>query len=134
MSSLPASPRYFFQLLSSCLPCPEVITFSLFAACYFTRIFFARCHIPSFPLFLTVSLLFFSSFFTDSYRIFPIRCHLFHSFHVHQLSNSKFSPCVFCLCFFFFSFHSSFPLSPNFRTIYQYSAFPSKYSLSRILL
>ena len=49
--------------------------------------------------------------------IFPIRCHLFYSCHVHELSNFKFSPCVFFLCFSFFSFHSSFPLSPNFRTV-----------------
>ena len=95
MSSLPASPRYFFQSFSTCLPCPAVITFSSFVICYFTRIFFARCHIPSFPLFLTVSLFSFSNFFTDLYRIFPVRCHLFHSCHVHQLSNPKFSPFLF---------------------------------------
>ena len=35
--------------------------------------FFGRCHISNFPIFLTVSLLSFSNFFTDSYRIFPIR-------------------------------------------------------------
>ena len=113
MPSLPAPPCYFFQSVSSCLPCPSVITFSQFVASFFTGIFFARWHISSFSLFLTVSLLSFSNFFTDSYRIFPIRCHLFHSCHVHQLLNSKCSHCLFFLCFSFFSSHSSFPLSPN---------------------
>ena len=64
MSSLPASPRYFFQSISSCLPCPSVITFSQFVASYlFHSYFFARCHIPSFSLFLTVSLLSFSDIY-----------------------------------------------------------------------
>ena len=56
MSSLPASPLYFFQSVSSCLPCPSVIKFSEFGTSYFTRIFFARCNFSSFPIFLTISL------------------------------------------------------------------------------
>ena len=125
MSFFPASPRYFFQSVPSCLPCPAVIKFFPFVASYFTRIFFARCHILiSFPVLLTVSLLSFSNFLTNSYRIFAILCHLFQSCHVHQLANSKFSPCVFFIGFSFFSFHSSFPLSPNFCAVSQYSAFP----------
>ena len=122
MSALPASPRYFFQSVSSFLSCPSDITFYQFVASYFIRIFFDRCHFPSFSLFLTVSL------------HFSIWCHLLRSCHVHQLSNSKFSPCMFFLCFSFLSFHSSFPSSPNFHTVSQYSAFPSKFSLSRILV
>ena len=39
MSSLPASPRYFFQSVSSCLSFSSVITFSQFVASYFTHIF-----------------------------------------------------------------------------------------------
>ena len=122
---LPASPRYFFQSFFRFLPCPSVITFSQFVASFIHSHFFARCHILSLLFFLIVSLLFFFNFFTDSYRIFPIQCHLFYSFHVHQLSNSKFL--LVFLCFFFFSFHPSFPLSPNFRTVAQYSTLPSKY-------
>ena len=55
--------------------------------------FFARCHTPNFPLFLTVSMFSFSNFFTDSYRVFPIHCHVFHLCHVHLL----------LVCFFFVS-------------------------------
>ena len=54
-----------------------------------------------------------------------------------QMSHSQFSSLLdgFSAFFFqFFSFHSSFPLSPNFRTVSQYLALPSKFSLSRILL
>ena len=81
MSSLPASPRYFFQSVPSCLPCPSVITFSQFVASYFTRIFLARCHIRSFPLFLIVSLHFPNSMplislmpctLTVKFQIFPL--------------------------------------------------------------
>ena len=99
---------------------------------YFTRIICTRCHIPNFPLFVIVSLISFSNFFTDSCRVFPILCHLFHSCHVHQPSNSQFSACLF-LCFSFFSFHLFFSSSLNFRTVSQYSEFPSKYSFPRIL-
>ena len=71
MSFLPATPRYFFQSVSSCLSCPSAIPFFQFMASYFTRIFFAKCHIPSFPLFLTVSLLSFSNFLVS---ILPSDC------------------------------------------------------------
>ena len=57
--------------------------------------FFQTSHSQFSSLFLTVSMLSFSNFFTDSYRTFLIRCHLFNSCHVHQLSNSKFSSCFF---------------------------------------
>ena len=63
------------------------VAFSQFVASLCTRIIYTRWHIPSFLFFLTAPLLPFSNF-TDSCRIFPTRCHLFHSCHVHQLSNS----------------------------------------------
>ena len=64
-------PTLFLRSVSSCLPCPAVITFSRFVTSYFTRIFCARCHIASFPLFLTVSLLSFSNFFYEFVSYFP---------------------------------------------------------------
>ena len=112
-------------------------------ASYFTRKIYTRIYpqklLPvqnlfRLPLFLTVPLLPFSNFFTDSCSIFPIRCHLFHSCHAYQLSNPQFSLSCLFLCFSFFSFHRSFPLSPNFRTVSHLSTLSSKCSLSRILL
>ena len=63
----------------------------------FFRLFFSNVLSSGFPsLFLPIS--FQLSSLSVGHHIFPIRCHLFHSCHVHQLSNSKFSP-----CFFFFA-------------------------------
>ena len=109
-----------FQLSSLCV---GYHIFPIFVTIYFTRIFFLPD--DTFPVFLS-SWLFLC--------ILPIRCLLFHSPHVHERSNFKFSPCLFFLRFSFFSFHFFFPLSPNFRAVSQYSAFPSKCSLFRILL
>ena len=75
----------------------------------FHSYFFSRCHISSFPLYLTVSLLSFSNFFTDSCRIFPIRCHLFHSYVMYtncQIPNFLFV-CFFSLLLFQFPFFLS---------------------------
>ena len=69
MSFLSASPRYFFQSVSSCLPCPSVITFSQSVASYFTRIFLPnvtfRIYLSSwlflcfpFPIFLWIRIVF----------------------------------------------------------------------------
>ena len=48
------------------------IAFSQFVASYFNRVIYNRCHIPSFPLSSTVSLLPSSKLYTNSCRIFPI--------------------------------------------------------------
>ena len=98
-----------------------------------TRIIYTRCLIPSFPLFLIVSLLPFSNFFADSCRIFPIRWDFLHSFHVQHVKFSIFSSISPFLCFSFSSFHHSFSLSPNFR-ISHHSASPLKCSLLRLFL
>ena len=98
ISSLPASPRYFFQSVSNCLPCPVVIKFSQFVASYFTRTFFARCPIPSFPLFLTVSTLSFSNFL----RIYIV----FSLFDATYFTHVMYTNCQisnFLVCFFFVS-------------------------------
>ena len=120
MSLMPFSPTFNFQFSSSWLflrmffsiilfQLPHIdsvtlVAFSQFVVNYFTHVIYTRCHIPSFPFFSTVSLLPFSNFFTNSSRIFPMWSHLFHSCHVHQLSNSQCSPRLF-LCFSFFTFH-----------------------------
>ena len=85
---------------------------------------FSMCSFPSYlpyPSVITFSQLV-ASYFT---RIF---C---------QISHSQFScllDCFSAFLFQFFSFHSFFPLLPNFRTISQYSALPLKCSPSQILL
>ena len=63
----------------------------------------------------------FSNFFTDACFIFPIWCLLFHSYYVHQLSDSHFSSRLF-ICFFW-NFYRSIPLYPNFRIVFHQSAF-----------
>ena len=74
MSSLPASPRYFFQSVSSCLPCPSVITFSQFGATYFTHVMYISCLIPNFLLVFFSLLLFFQfPFFLSIDSKFPYR-------------------------------------------------------------
>ena len=116
MSFLPISPRYFFQ-------------FPIFFPARRSSHFPNSWPIISLVLFLpdvTFSVFLSSWLFL---RIFPIPCHLFHSCHGDQLSNAKFSPCLFFCYFSFFSFHYSFPLFPNFRTFSQYSACSSKCSL-----
>ena len=112
-------PQVFFSnQLPVVFPLRVSYRIFLFVTSYFTRIIYTKYHIPSFPL-LTVSLLPFSNFFTDSCMIFPIRCHLFYSCFVHQLLNSQFPPCLF-ICFFFFSFHRSFPLSLSIVSEFPY--------------
>ena len=97
-----------------------------------------------------------------SYRIFPIRGQLFHSYNLYQMTNSQFfqipipnfpnsmplislmscTPTVKFPIFSFFSvsvlllsnFHRSFSLSPNHRAVSHHSAFPLKLSFTRILL
>ena len=55
-------------------------TFSQFDVSYFTRISYT-VNVPKI-YFLLFHLLFLFTFFTDLRCIFPIRCHLFHSYHV----------------------------------------------------
>ena len=96
------------------------VAFSQFGASSFTRISYT-VNIPNISF-----LLFLFTFFTDSYYIFPIWCHLFHSCHVDRVPNSHFSSCQ-SLHFSFSIFHRSLHLPPHFRTVSNRSAFPSKY-------
>ena len=89
------------------------VAFSQFVASLCTRIIYTRWHIPSFLFFLTAPLLPFSNF-TDSCRIFPTRCHLFHSCHVHQLSNSPIFSFLFVSLPLVFQFSSFLSMVSEF--------------------
>ena len=130
---LAASLRYYFWSTSCCLLYPSLVSHFPNSVPVTSIVSFPP--IVTIPIFLfTVpSLLHFQflhelvSYFQNSVPL------LFHSCHVHQLSNSQSPSCLF-FCFSFSNFHRSVPLSPNFRTISHRSAFSSKYSLPRIPL
>ena len=135
MSSLPASPRYFFQSVSNCVSCPAVITFSQFAASYFSRIFFLpdvtlQIFLSSwlflcfpFPTFLRIHIVF--SQFTATY--FTYVMYTFFLF--------VFSSFLFVQFLFFLSIVSEFPYHLLILGIpFKMLSFPNSPSIPSLLI
>ena len=100
---------------------------------YFSQTFFYIF----FPSFIFAFLIFSPQssihFFWTLIFLVVFRCHLFHSYHVHQRPNSQFPSCLL-FCFSYSNFYRYFLLFTNFHTISPRAAFSSKCSLPRIPL
>ena len=110
MSSLPASPRYFFQSVSSCVPCPAVITFSQFPVFLSSWLFLCF----PFPIFLRIRIVFSqfdATYFTHvSYTNCQIPNFLVCFFFVAPFSVSILLPFLFAINFQATCFSCSFSL------------------------
>ena len=126
MSSLLASPRYFFQSISSCLPYPSVITFFQFVVSYFTRIFCQMSH---------------SQFSSWLFLCFPfpifLRIHIvFSQFDATYFTHVMYTNCqipIYLLVCFFFASPFSVPILPFHCLRISVPSFNTRYYLQNLV-